>query len=189
MPTYAGGEDRVYPKAPEGTHQAVCFGVWDIGKHKRTWKGKESLVHQIIIGWELVTERHEEGKFEGQRFMVFKSYSNSLGEKSALSRDLVSWRGTPLRDEERKKFDLEVMIGKNCILTIVHNENYANVGGGSPLMKGIHPDKPENALTPPPEWVTRKALEGGVPIPGHQEEDDGMDAKSPAQDDANWIPF
>ena len=66
-----------------------------------------------------------------------KFYTNSLNEKANLRRDLESWRGKSFTDEELDKFDLESIVGRPCLLSIVAGRNGKTViSGVSGLPKG-----------------------------------------------------
>jgi hypothetical protein len=46
--------------------------------------------------------------------------------------------GTTLYDWEAYNFDFEDLLGRECLLNVVHEENvYANVKGATPLPKGM----------------------------------------------------
>jgi hypothetical protein len=64
-----------------------------------------------------------------------------LHEKARLRKDLESWRGRAFTDAELKNFDLEVLIGANCLLNVVQSSKngstYANVSAVMPIKKGM----------------------------------------------------
>jgi hypothetical protein len=68
---------------------------------------------------------------------VSKFYTNSLHEKAGLRKDLENWRSRAFTPEELGKFDLNQIVGKACMLSIVHNEKgKAKVQAVSALPKG-----------------------------------------------------
>jgi len=111
-----------YTPAPVGTHVARCFRIIDIGTQHGEYQGKPTRRNQIIIGWELPDELidTEEGE---KPIVTSRFYTNSLGEKANLRRDLEAWRGRTFSDEELMKFDLETIVGVPCLLTIVKSDN------------------------------------------------------------------
>ena len=143
---------------PAGTHQAVCSGVWDLGIQKISYKGIDKLRHQIYFRWELNEIIKEEGKYEGKRYVCGKKYTAILASKAHLYKDLVSWRGKPFSAEELEGFDLDKVLGANCLISIIHNETpdrtFANVDAVMPLAKGMIKMVPE-LTNDPPEWVTK----------------------------------
>ena len=134
-PIVAKRSEKTFTPAPSGTHQAVCVDVVDLGFMESAFTpGKRQ--HKISVVWQ-IAERMENGK----PFLTQQRYTLSLDEKANLRRDLESWRGKPFTDAELGGFDVESVIGANCLLSIVHVERkgnvYANVKSVMPLMKGM----------------------------------------------------
>ena len=122
-----------FDPAPEGTHQAVCVDVIDKG-----WKkGQRGDYEAVELRWQTEATDPKTGK----RYLVFRQYGKSIGRKSDLGKHLRSWRGKDFTPEEFQSFDLETVIGANCLLTIVHNNVdgtvYGNVDGVMGLPKGM----------------------------------------------------
>jgi hypothetical protein len=122
--------------APQGLQHAVCFEIRDLGMTETPW-GKKPLV---LIVWQLGESDPESGR----RYFVFKRYNATLGKAakpSNLREDLESWRGRAFTEAEAKDFDLDVLVGKNCQLSIVHNlkdgNTYANVKTVVPPPKNV----------------------------------------------------
>jgi len=160
------GKDFEPILAPAGTHHAVCHAVWDIGVQEQQWNGQIKKLHKCIISWELKETIENEGDFKGKRYVVSNRYTLSLHEKSNLRKHLESWRGKAFTDEELDGFDIEKLVGKNCLLTLTHKENgdrtYVNITGVSALMKDMEKIEPENGTEPFP-WVI-KLIEKGSPL-------------------------
>ena len=151
------GEKKVFHLAPAGTIRAACFNYWDLGYQKTTFQGNEKVMPKILIGWE-IDERIPDGEYAGKRFAVYKKYTKTLYEKGNLCKDLVSWRGKPFTDQEKKGFDLDNIIGASCLLTIVHNQigdkTYVNIGAITGLMKGMDKLIVETERTTP-DWIKK----------------------------------
>jgi len=111
-----------FTPAPVGTHVARCFRIVDLGTQHGEYKGQPTRRNQVLVSWELPDELIE---IEGEQRPVTTSkfYTNSLGEKANLRRDLESWRGRSFTEDELRKFDLEGILGKPCMLTVVGGEN------------------------------------------------------------------
>lgn len=123
-------ESRFTP-APEGLHVATCCDVVDLGHLDQGFGEK----HYIEIRFQL-----EDGNEQG-RYIVRRRYTNSLGEKAALRKDLEVWRGRKFAADELKGFDLERLINAPCQVQIVHKitdkgSTFANVTAIIPLGKG-----------------------------------------------------
>lgn len=137
MPIIAtGGSGTTFKPAPAGVHTAVCCDVVDMGLLEVTYAGQTKKQHKVRLVWQI-----EELMDDGKPFIVQKRYTLSLHEKSNLRLDLQSWRGRAFTDDELRGFDLEKLIGINCMLNVVHTqkagETYANVTAVMPLKKGM----------------------------------------------------
>jgi len=152
--------DGNFELIPEGTHQAVCYAVWDLGIQKSIYQGKESLKPQIIISWEVDIRIQAEGKYKDKRMVVSKKYTNSLSEKAHLFNDLTAWRGRAFTEQELDGFDVEATIGANCYINITHKKSqdgkktYVNVSAVMALPKGA-PKFTTETPPEPPDWVKK----------------------------------
>lgn len=138
MPIIAtAGDSKSYTPAPEGTHQAVCVDVIDIGMKPNPFKDGAQQ-HKIDIAWQ-IDERRDDGK----RYVLYKRYTLSLNDKATLRHDLESWRGRPFTETELRGFDVETIIGVNCLINVQHkkaadgSKTFANVVSVMPLIKGM----------------------------------------------------
>lgn len=159
-----GGGD--YEIAPSGNHLAIAYLLVDIGTQDTPFGTKQ----QLLLGWELCREIMEDGR----PFGLSSFYTRSLSAKSNLHRDLVSWRGREFTTQELEGFDLENILGKPCLLNVVHDTNEqqrtrAKVAGVTKLPKGtevpeqLNPsvvyhieDKAGGAFDNLPEWIQGK---------------------------------
>lgn len=132
----ASGDGQTFTPAPAGVHQAVCVDVVDLGLLDVTWQGVKKTQHKVNVAWQIAEDRDD-----GKPYLVFKRYTLSLSEKANLRKDLESWRGKKFTRDEEMGFDIERLIGVNCLLNITHNEvkdkTYANVVSIMPLAKGM----------------------------------------------------
>jgi hypothetical protein len=132
-----------YELCPPGNHVARCIQIVDLGTQETEFMGKRKMLKQIRINWELPAElkvfKEENGE---QPFIVGKTYTLSLFEKANLRQALESWRGKPFTEEELKGFDILVLLGKPCMLNIVHGvtkagRDYAKITSVTPMPKGM----------------------------------------------------
>ena len=132
----AGEGGQTFTPAPVGVHQAVCVDVIDKGIVEVTYQGKTKKQHKISVAWQ-IDERRDDGK----PYLVYKRYTLSLNEKATLRKDLESWRGRAFTREEEMGFDVESVLGANCLINVQHNtvgdKTYANVVSIMPLVKGM----------------------------------------------------
>lgn len=164
---------------PEGSYIAICVGVYDIGVQKTEYKGEVKESPKLAIIWELPEEVIQGGSHEGEPRLISKMYTASLGDRSNLKADLESWRGRAFTDEEMEGFDLVNILGKACMVQIIHSQNngrtYANIKAVTPVYKGVTVPQPANELKAfdldseswlweldhggLPEWIVKKVKE------------------------------
>lgn len=155
--------DKQFELPPAGTHLAVCYRVIDLGTQSSTYMGQAKRQHKILVSWELPDERMSDDR----PFTIGQRYTWSMSEKAALRRDLESWRGVPFQEKDfgQGGFDIKNIIGKACLLNIVHTEKagkqYANIASISRLMKGQQgPSASENEIAY--LWIHPERWDGAV---------------------------
>jgi hypothetical protein len=133
-----GGGD--FTPAPAGTHVARCIKLIDIGTHHGEYQGTPNVRNQVIVQWELPNETME---IEGEQkpFVVSQFYTNSLSEKANMRKDLEAWRGKQFATDELMGFDLMNILGKPCMLTVLHEikdgKTKGKVSGVTAMPKGM----------------------------------------------------
>lgn len=129
--------------APEGMFLAVCVDVVDMGivENPRFHRKDGSVLkqHKVRLVFAL-----DELRSDGRTHLIGKQFTLSLSEKSKLRPFLESWRGKRFTEDELKGFDLEVLLGKSCNVTISHDtgkdgRTWANIVSISGLVKGQQP--------------------------------------------------
>ena len=113
----AKNSENEYPKVPTGVHNARCIRVIDLGTQRNDYQGQITWKRQALIIWELPQQLSNDVPMT-----ISKFYTLSLHEKSNLGQDLVSWRGRPFTETEKKGFDITKLIGITCQLNVMHNE-------------------------------------------------------------------
>ena len=128
----SSGADFELPEA--GAVVGRCYMVVDLGTQDTTFKGTPKKAHKILLSWELA-----ETMEDGRPFSISSRYTLSLFDQAILRQHLESWRGKPFTEEELAGFDVKNVLGKHCLLSIVHNKEgdktYANVKGIMPVPK------------------------------------------------------
>jgi hypothetical protein len=155
MGLIAKSQNEDFERPSNGLVHAVCVFVEDIGTHKGSYQGKETIRHQCVICFELA-EKMKRGEYAGRPFMLSKFYTVSLGKKANLAKDLESWFGKEIPAETRAKgFDLKTLVGRNCTLNIItktkQDGEYATIGGIMPPQAGRDIIAPVNTV--PPAWI------------------------------------
>jgi hypothetical protein len=133
-----------YEPVPAGTYIARCYSMVHIGTVMETYQGDSKLQNKVRLTWELPLELKQFKEDEPERpFTLGKEFTLSLNEKATLRKFLESWRGKAFTEDEAKEFDITVLLGKPCMLNVIHKTSqkngkvYAEIASVSPLMKGV----------------------------------------------------
>jgi hypothetical protein len=133
-PIIAIDNSTEFELAPNGLHAGVCVDVVDLGNVTTQYGTK----HFVQIRWQVQVD--DDDIPPDKRFEVRRRFPLSLHPMSALRPFLESWRGKQFTEEEAKGFDLERLIGVNCQVQVLQEENngrtYANVKTVVPVPKG-----------------------------------------------------
>ena len=141
-----------FTPAPAGNHVAICYGVLDLGTQHNdafTYEGKTvpaSDRPQILVMWEFP---HEKVEIEGEQkpATISHFYNASFNEKATLRLHLEAWRGRQFSEEELCGFDISALLGKSCMVNVVHKENgKAKVAGVAAMVKGMDVPDVTNTL-------------------------------------------
>lgn len=179
----AGGN---FLPCPPGTFIARCSRIIDLGTQQTEWQGEKKQAPKVLITFEILDE--DTRREDGGAFTISKRYTASLHEKAGLRKDLASWRGRDFTPEELKGFSLANVLGKPCMVSVVHvtkeGKTFANLASimkppkGMPIPAGLEsllswdmskPDWQAFAALPPklvqqieasPEWA---AIKGQLP--------------------------
>jgi len=125
----------------EGTINSVCCGIIDLGTQKTEWQGEIKYLPKIMFVFEVDEKYEKDGAIYNR--CSYKEFTFSLGDKATLRKFLEGWVGKKT-NEEWYEFDFDELIGKPCLLNIVHSttksgNTYANVASAAKLMKGMQP--------------------------------------------------
>jgi len=144
MGIYAEKKESEFQSVKPGTYVARCYRMIEIGTIKEDYMGQEKQQQKVMVTWELPTELAVFDEAKGEEpYAVSKTYTLSMHEKANLRKDLESWRGKGFTEDEANKFDISVLVGKPCLLSIQLQQSKSNPGRSytvissiSPLMKG-----------------------------------------------------
>jgi len=132
-----------YKPVSEGSHVAILYSIVDMGTHTTTWQGQEKSQQKVRLTFELPNELAE---FNGETkpMVMGAEYTVSLADLSKLKPIIEGLVGRKLTDAEKANFskeEFEKLLGKSCMISVVHNESdgntYANIATVSPLLKGV----------------------------------------------------
>lgn len=138
------GSHKDFEPIEAGTYAARCISMIEIGTITETFQGEEKQMRKVRITWELPTEQKVFKEENGmQPYVVSKEFTLSMHEKATLRKYLQDWRGQAFTEAEAKAFDISVLLGKPCMLSITHRvsekngKTYAEIAGVSKMMKGL----------------------------------------------------
>ena len=138
----SSGSDFKLP--PAGSFLARLYRIIDIGTQTTEWMGKRKMQRKIIAMFELHGEDNDGQPLqtaEGKPLIVSKRYTLSLDEKATLRKDLEAWRGKAFTQEELDGINLEVLLGKYCMVSITHStydgKEYANIASISQVPSAL----------------------------------------------------
>lgn len=130
MKATESGNFKTVPLPAEGTYVARCYSVIHIGTVPNIYEGKlKGTKETVQVTWELPTLKalfHDEKGPEP--FVVGLELTLSTSENSNLSKLIAQWRGKKLTAEEQKGFDPSIMVGKTCLINVIHNRKKKYVG-------------------------------------------------------------
>jgi hypothetical protein len=134
-----------FRRVEPGNYVARCYKMIEIGTVEETFNGETKRAKKVQLTWELPTEMeifHEEKGYEP--YVVSKTYTLSLHEKSNLRKDLESWRGQGFTEAEAQGFDITKLLGVPCMLNIIHrpgkvdpSKTYVEISSISRIPKGL----------------------------------------------------
>ena len=133
------------PPCPTGMHQAICYGVVDIGTQPAF--GKFPARRKVVILFEFPDQRidlpdpqDQKRKLNLPRALSIKE-TLTLASKGNLRPKLESWRGRQFTEAELDGFDLKKLIGANALINVTHTtkdqKTYANIATINPLAQGM----------------------------------------------------
>jgi hypothetical protein len=138
------GSHKDFEPIEAGTYAARCISMIEIGTISENFQGEEKQMRKVRITWELPTEtkvfKEENGE---QPYVLSKEFTLSMHEKATLRKYLQDWRGQVFTEAEARAFDILVLLGKPCMLSVTHKtsekngKTYAEIAGVSKLMKGL----------------------------------------------------
>lgn len=171
----AKSNGTTFELVPSGNHVARCYSMVEIGTVTEDYMGTPKSLHKVRVSWELPFKKKVFNPEKGEQpFSVHKEYTLSMHEKSNLRHDLESWRGKGFTDQEAKGFDITKLLGKPCMLNIIHSmsrsgKEYAQISSITPIPEGMtcpaqinetfvlsYSEWDQNKFDSLPEWIRKK---------------------------------
>jgi hypothetical protein len=203
--------ERQLPEA--GATIGTLFSLVDLGTQKVSWDGEEKYTPKLRLAFELpeqtiegeVTENGKTTKVT-KPMVVSIELTRSLGERATLRKHLETWRGQAFTAKELASFSLKNLLGKSCLLTLVHKTSqagrqYCAIQGMAKLPKGMKaPATTQNdqvfyeieqgeggQFAELPEWLQEK-IRASKELSGASSAPQGKAADN-TDADGNQIPF
>ena len=119
-----------YTPCPSGSYLARCVRLIDLGTQTTDFQGEVKTARKMLMAFEILDA--DTRRDDGEPHVLSKRYTLSLHEKSALRKDLASWRGRDFTPEELRGFDLRSILGKDAFLSVIEavkgDRVYSNIG-------------------------------------------------------------
>ena len=152
MAIIASKPEGNFKKVEPGNYVARCYRMIEIGTVEETYNGETKKAKKVQLTWELPTEMEIFNEDHGyEPYVVSKTYTLSMHEKSNMRKDLESWRGKGFTELEAAKFDITKLLGVPCLLNIIHRpgkvdptKSYVEIASISSLPKGMECPSPVN---------------------------------------------
>jgi hypothetical protein len=133
---------------PAGNYAARCYSMIHIGTVEEMIQGDIKRLNKVRITWELPTELRVFKEEKGEQPMVIsQEFTLSMNEKANLRKFLESWRGKGFTEEQAKNFDITVLLGVPCMLSVIHKvtkkgNEYETIASVAAMPKGYEcPDQ------------------------------------------------
>lgn len=136
-------DNKSFEPAPVGNHVARMYRIINIGTVEEEYMGEVKQLNKILLTFELCNEKKEFKEGEGERpISVSREFTFSMGPKANLRKFIEGMLGTAMKDDEANLLDVETLLGKACLLNVVHKvsgagKTYALIQNASPLPKGM----------------------------------------------------
>lgn len=129
-----------------GVYPARCIQVVELGTHENIYQGVASKRKELFLVWET-----NEAMSDGRPFVISHRLTNSLNEKSKLYGLLTKWRAKAFTDEEKRKFHLNAILDKPCLLSVTvetskKGSQYNKLSSIMPLPKDMQLNERVNEL-------------------------------------------
>lgn len=136
-----------FTPCPAGSYLARCVRLIDLGTQTTEYQGEAKTAHKVLLAFEVLDD--ETRRDDGDPFILSKRYTASLHEKSALRKDLASWRGRDFTPAELRGFDLKNVLGKDAFVSVIEQtkegRTFSNLSGLMKAPRGM--TAPEGTCT------------------------------------------
>lgn len=134
--------EKTYTIISQGTHLARMYSLVHVGTVSEEYQGEMKDFNKIRVTFEFPQELHTFKEENGpQPIVLSQEYNLVMGDKSKLRKLISGILGKNLTEDEAYAFDVTSLLGKECLLSIIHKvsaagNTRAEISSASPLMKG-----------------------------------------------------
>lgn len=137
------GDKKNFEPVPAGNHVARVYSIIHLGVIQGEYMGQPNEKDTVRITFELPNETKvfKEGT-EPQPMVISSEFTLSMGEKANLRKFVEGIEGVAFHDEEAETYDVTELMGKTCLINVVHKisaagSKYAKIQSAAPLPKGM----------------------------------------------------
>lgn len=154
MRSNGGGNFEKQDPIPQGNHLGILYSIVEVGTVDEEYQGEAKKAFKVSMTWELpgITGIYtKDGVDQELPRVISKSYTLSAHEKAGLRKMIQSWRGKNFTDDEAADFDIAVLLGKPCLVQVIHTTKgdnvYANIAAitgvpkGMPIFEQVNPTR------------------------------------------------
>lgn len=169
-------DKKEFELIPEGNHLGRLYSIVELGSLP-SYKNPGEFGRKVMFTFELPDEMRD---FAGETKPMVISFDFFISMyKTSQLRKAVEGIAGKLSDEEADEFDLKSLLGRPCMVNVVHNvsasngRTYANIASITPLPKAVktvpeqvnpsvffsYGDFDQDAYNSIPAWVQKKMAE------------------------------
>lgn len=132
-----------YEPIKAGSYAARCVSMIHYGTIEELYQGTPKRTNKVRVTWELPTVKREFKEGEGEKpCVIAKEFTLSMHEKANLRSFLTSWRGSSFTEQEAQAFDITVLLGIPCLLSVINKTSqkgkvYDDISAVSMLPEGM----------------------------------------------------
>ena len=127
-------KEKKYVPCPEGTQTGRISGVFNVGRQPDKGFGASRK-------WIFEVEVSSALREDGSRFRLTKWMQESIFRKANMRKAIEAALGRSLTEAEAAGFDIRTILGKPCLVTVVHKDGEnginANIEGFAALPAGM----------------------------------------------------
>jgi len=135
--------ETTFEQLEEGSYPARLYSIIELGTETFKWQDEEKKAKKIRITFEIPGETKEFAEGDGEKpYIVSKEFTFSMHPKSNLRPFIEAWTGKFKTDDEAYGLDIDDLIGKDGLASVVHNvgkdgRKWLDLSAIVPLPKGM----------------------------------------------------